>query len=506
VRGGFLGAKYAFPAVGRDVQRRLPKGVGDLKPFNAFSRTVCLSIRGRDRLLGLVVLGGSGVPERLPSEMKVYLDSLIGIAAATLEKLLALEELRLANRRLDAKIQEQNTLFELSKEFSQVLDFERLLRLFSFAIMGQVGVNRYLVCLDRNGAIEIAASRLDSLVDAALLSQCHELKEPMRVADIGEKRMQPFRNTLARAGIVVLVPMQVHNEVRGALGVGKKMNGEPYTESDLEFLYSLGSLAMVSLENARLFREAIEKQKLEDELLIAREIQRGLLPAKLPRLKDFSFAATNISSRQVGGDYYDVIPISEHEFVVVIADVSGKGTPASLLMANLQAAIRALAPLKIPLGELTRRVNDLICENTSPDRFITFFWGILDSRSRDLTYVNAGHNPPFLFRGVRVHQRLRSGGMILGVMRSDEGYEEGHVALHPGDLLVCFTDGISEAMNKDGKEFKESRLQSVIGSLGEAPAHSVVRGIRDAIKKHVADAPQSDDITLLVMKCHSHES
>jgi sigma-B regulation protein RsbU (phosphoserine phosphatase) len=96
--------------------------------------------------------------------------------------------------------------------------------------------------------------------------------------------------------------------------------------------------------------------------------------------------------------------------------------------------------------------------------------------------------------------------MILGVMRSDEGYEEGHVALHPGDLLVCFTDGISEAMNKDGKEFKESRLQSVIGSLGEAPAHSVVRGIRDAIKKHVADAPQSDDITLLVMKCHSHES
>ncbi len=179
------------------------------------------------------------------------------------------------------------------------------------------------------------------------------------------KRQLALKGQLEQLGIEAIVPMQVQNESKGVIGLGRKMSGEEYRKGDLEFLYSLGNLAIISLENARLFQEALEKQRLEDELLIAREIQRNLLPTHLPEIKGFAICAVNIPSKQVGGDYYDIVSLSDSKVVLAIADVSGKGTPASLLMANLQASIRALVPFDLPLAELTRRVNELIVETNS---------------------------------------------------------------------------------------------------------------------------------------------
>ncbi|HZY10288.1 MAG TPA: PP2C family protein-serine/threonine phosphatase, partial [Bacteroidota bacterium] len=264
-----------------------------------------------------------------------------------------------------------------------------------------------------------------------------------------------------------------------------------------------GNLAIISLENARLFKEAIEKQRMEDELTIAKEIQRGLLPAKLPQIRHFDISATNISSKQVGGDYYDVIPLGDEKYIIAVGDVSGKGTPASLLMANLQATIRALVPLGLPLDELTKRVNDLICDNTGSDRFITFFWGLLDSPAKILRYVNAGHNPPFLFHSNGKIERLDKGGLILGVMKTVVPYQTGQVKFDNGGVLVMFTDGVSEAMNEQGEELGEEKLEEMVrAKLGMSSTH-ILTEIVEEVKKHSRNIPQYDDITLVVLKATS---
>ncbi len=284
------------------------------------------------------------------------------------------------------------------------------------------------------------------------------------------------------------------------LGLGRKMRGGDYTPSEGEFLASLGNIAIISLENARLFHEALEKQKLEDELLIAKQIQRGLLPASLPMIPRCAIGAANLSSKQVGGDYYDVIQIAPQRFVIAIGDVSGKGAPASLLMANLQAAIRALVPLGLPLADLTRLVNDLLCDNTGGERFITFFWGILDVEAGTFRYVSAGHNPPMLFRPDGSRELLDRGGLILGIMKTMRPYEEGCVAFAPGDLLVLYTDGVSEAMSASSEEWGEERLEALIRSRRDDSPDDLIDAVVAAVKVHARDTEQSDDITLVVVR------
>jgi sigma-B regulation protein RsbU (phosphoserine phosphatase) len=278
------------------------------------------------------------------------------------------------------------------------------------------------------------------------------------------------------------------------------MDRQPFAEGDLELVSSIGNLASIALENARLFAEAIEKQRLEDELVLAREIQKGLLPGVFPAIRGITIGATNISSKQVGGDYYDVLALPDERYVIAIGDVSGKGPPASLLMANLQATIRALVPLNLSLSELTARVNDLMCQNTGGNKFVTFFWGIIDAVTRSLTYVNAGHNYPMLFRRDGTVERLERGGMILGVLKTVLPYEEGAVELRDGDVLLLFTDGVSEAMSKQSVEYGEDRLQAVLEGCRECTPDEIIGRIHEDILRHAAGASQSDDITMMVLK------
>jgi sigma-B regulation protein RsbU (phosphoserine phosphatase) len=452
-------------------------------------------------VLGYVGLGEKITRDKFSEKEITFLQSLFNISATSIENSLLVENLRQTNRRLDLKIQELNTLFELSKEFNAVLDAEKLVKLLIFSLMGQVGVSRYVVFLRDGKSMKVAVSRLEGeFDDERFLKSLAEVDTPVRIGDIKKKNLQSARQILEPLGVRAIVPMQIQRELRGVLCLGEKMSHEEYSTRNLEFLYSLGNLAIISLENARLFKEAIEKQRLEDELLIAREIQKGLLPTRLPEIPGFEIAATNVSSKQVGGDYYDAISLGNSRYVLAIGDVSGKGTPASLLMANLQASIRALVPFDLSMSELTKRVNDLMYENTSSDRFVTFFWGLLDAAKRSLTYVNAGHNYPYLVRVDGRMERLDKGGMILGIMRTLIPYEEETVYLKPGDFLVTFTDGVSEAMNRNAEEYGERRLEDVLKKLQGRSAQEVLDLIRQDVKRHTGDSPQSDDITLLLLK------
>ena len=457
-------------------------------------------IRADKKLLGIAGFAPSRLREKLSLVESTYVKSLANIAASAIAKGLVIAEVQQSNRRLNGKIQELNTLFELGKEFNAVLDSEHLMKLLMFSVMGQIGANRYALCLERGGKMSVVSSRLECDLPAGACDAVARLAAPQIVGSLRRKRDAGLREMLAASGIELLVPLILQNETKGVLGLGKKMRGGEYTSSDMEFLSSLGNLAIISLENARLFGEGIEKQKMEDELLIAKQIQRGLLPAALPAIGNCAIAAENISSKQVGGDYYDVIALDGERFLIAIGDVSGKGAPASLLMANLQATIRALVPLGLPLSELTALVNNLLCENTGGERFITFFWGILEVSSGTFRYVSAGHNPPILFHREGSHELLEKGGLILGILKTTAPYEEGTVTLKEGDLLVLYTDGVSESMSSQGEEWGEGKLISLVRShLSDSPEESIER-IVGAVKEHSRNAPQSDDITLVVLK------
>jgi sigma-B regulation protein RsbU (phosphoserine phosphatase) len=206
-----------------------------------------------------------------------------------------------------------------------------------------------------------------------------------------------------------------------------------------------------------------------------------------------------MSSKQVGGDYYDVIALDENRFCVAIADVSGKGAPASLLMANIQAFLQVICRQEMHIAESTGLINDLIFANTSDGRFITFFWCLIKNKEKKLTYVNAGHNPPLLIRNGKI-TKLQKGGVILGVIETMVPYLSEELVLQKDDVLVLFTDGISEAMNKKGEEFSDEKLEKTALKLAGESADNILNGIKNEVRNFTAGAPQSDDITMLVIK------
>lgn len=455
-------------------------------------------IRSRDDVIGYC---GVGANPRMPmtADHVRFIETLINISAAAIEKGMAFDALKDVNRQLDGRVQQLKTLFELGKDFSGILEREQLVRLFTLTLMGQVGTNRFAICLKEGEsifsripaeALEPAREEICSLVDAPLLASEVPAGKPYT----------RLRRLLAEERISALVPLQMQSEVKGVLCLGDRLRGGPYTASDLEYIYSLANLAFVSLENVRLFTDAVERKRLENELLIAREIQQRLLPREVPAVPSFDIAASNISSKQVGGDYYDIVPAPEGEFLLVIADVSGKGTPASLLMANLQATVHALVPFALELPAATARINDLIYRNTGTDKFITFFWGALAPATRRFRYVNAGHNHPFLLRADGTVERLSDGGIILGIMPSLVPYAQGTVELRSGDTMVLFTDGVSEAMNAEGNDYTEERLERFLRSVSGKSASETHAAVVAEIQAYSAGAPQSDDITLMVVK------
>ncbi len=505
--------------VGSDVEGmtfvvpKSPKGIITIRRGRNDTRAWMLFFR--DHGIALIVpivtqgnvVGFLGLGERLGGRKyterdRQLISSLVNLSASAIEKALIIDQLKEANRNLDRKYQELNTLFDLGREFNVVLESDKVIRLLTFSLLGQVGVNRYAICLDTGTEMKIVASRLDGNEGIEqTFKDLQQLKSPEIVEELArKKRFAEAAAVLLQRGIRVVVPMMTQNDVKGFIFLGKRLRGGSYGRGDLEFLAALANLAIISIENARLFREALEKQRLEDELAIAREIQQGLLPRSLPVIEGFDAAAINVPSKQVGGDYYDVVQISPHEFIFAIGDVSGKGTGAALLMANVQASLRAFAPMGMSLSEATARINNLTCQSTGQGKFITFFWGSLNIPRRVFRYVNAGHNPPMLFHADGSLEKLDVGGIILGLMNTISPYEEGTVQLRQGDVLVMYTDGVSEAMNAQGEDFTEERLERLIKSKLTLSARQLIDEIQTALDAYTRGTPQSDDITMLVLK------
>jgi len=281
---------------------------------------------------------------------------------------------------------------------------------------------------------------------------------------------------------------------------------KPWTNSQLlEVLSKQITLGRERRESARLAVQETQAQKViasqfheqEHEIAEARAIQEGFLPKEIPQLAGYEIAAAWQSARVVGGDYFDVLPFDGEMCGLCIADVAGKGLPAALLMSNLQAAVRGLASPSLAPEDLCSRLNALLCRNIASDRFVTLFYAQLDGPSRQLRYVSAGHNPPFVVRRDGSHERLRQGGIVLGVF-ANQTFKSDVTQLQSGDRLVLYTDGVTEACNSVDEEFGEDRLLRVLQEYASSPAVEIQKQILQSVANFSRSTWQ-DDATLLVV-------
>ena len=298
---------------------------------------------------------------------------------------------------------------------------------------------------------------------------------------------------------LMAVPLQTGKDVIGIIYIDSPSILRQFSKDDLNLLTVMANVAAVRIEHTRLAEMERAKQIMARDLDQAAEIQQRYLPAIAPQIKGLDLAGHNAPCRTVGGDYFDFFPYEGSRVAMVLGDVSGKGMPASLLMMGLQARVQALAEEPKNLAQVMTRLNRLTSANCPANRFITVFFCILNGENGDLTFCNAGHNPPIIVRNNGDHELLEGGGPVIGILPSIE-YQEYHAALEVGDTLVIYSDGVTEAADASDDEFETDRLAEAVRKARHLPATQIVEAIRQAVLTHAAGAPQSDDITIIVAR------
>ena len=298
---------------------------------------------------------------------------------------------------------------------------------------------------------------------------------------------------------MMAVPLETKDRCIGLIYVDSPFILREFTKNDLSLLTVMANVAAIRIEHARLAEVEAAERVMKRDLSQAAEIQTGMLPSRAPDIAGVDLAGFNVPCRTVGGDYYDFFPYAGPSVGLALGDVSGKGMAASLMMMALHARVHVLAETPGNLGDFMMRLNKATCATCPSNRFITFFFSVLDAVSGDLRFANAGHNPPILLRASGEARMLEGGGPVLGVI-SIAPYSEESSNLGSGDLLVLYSDGVTEANNPDFDEFGEERFIRVLSENRAHTAREIVDAVTAALKEFTAGAPQADDITLLVAK------
>jgi serine phosphatase RsbU (regulator of sigma subunit)/pSer/pThr/pTyr-binding forkhead associated (FHA) protein len=308
--------------------------------------------------------------------------------------------------------------------------------------------------------------------------------------------------TMALLGIrsVLAVPLSVEEtDVFGLVYADSPTYQTDFNEEHLQVLTTLASVAAIRVENARLLEERFERERMEHELKLATEIQQRFQPSSPPQMEGFEFQGISFSCYEIGGDYYDFIKRHDGKMLIALGDVSGKGTAAALLMSSLHAAIHAQVAAKADLHEIVTSVNEYLALNTPSNRFVTLFIAELDSATGKLQFINAGHNPPLIGHSDGTIEQLASGGFPLGILPTAE-YELGETSLNTGEVLVIYSDGVSEANNLKGDEFGIEKLGNVIKNNLTRSASGLRDKVESALSEFTQTAPANDDITLVIVK------
>ncbi len=414
------------------------------------------------------------------------------------------------NQRLRRALEELSILNEIAVAINSTLSMDCILESIIQKCTKLLGVEQAAVLL-LDEKIETKTfqtmvrgwdSRTDSLpyhLDAQLTGWMLKNKAPLLIKNFqkdGRFRTIPGEPQLIRS--LLSVPLLSKNRMIGLLCVFNKKNETAFNKDDQRLLSIIASQSAQVIENARLLEEEQELFKVQQDLRLAHDIQSNLLPKESPSIEGYDIAGKSIPAKEVGGDYFDFIPIDSHRFAFCLGDISGKGIPAALLMSNLQATVRGQSLVNVTAAQLVERCNAMLFHNTPPEKFSTFFFGILDTAAHQMTYANAGHNFPFLF-SAGTERQLEESDIVLGIMET-LSFSEHRVSLELGDIFVLYSDGITEAINHREEEFGEPRLISATAENRHASAEELVANIIEAVKRHAGDCTQFDDMTLLIIK------
>jgi len=475
--------------------------IGETKTLAQAGVAVVCPVQKAGRMIALFGLGPRTDGRPLTPDDFSYLESLTAAAATPIEGGLIDDERRRVNRDLSVKVYQLQNLFDIGRELAATLDEDAIERLIVTTLMGHFLAARTALYHLRPRGLELGhvrgarpgtlAERLPG--EPAWLAR--ELAGPRAVADLPECELKV---RLLAGDFALVVPLVTPGRLEALIAVGARPGGRPPEQGDLDFAAALARQAQAALEGSRLHQLRIEKERQDRDLEIARRIQQGLLPKAAPQLAGFEIAGESRSCLHVGGDYFDYVPLARGRLGLVIADVSGKGTPASLMMASVHAWLRALAGSE-PAPRVLERLNRFVYASTETSRYVTLFYGELDPATRRLVYVNAGHVPPFVVRSKGPEERLRSGGPVLGLL-DEVALEPGELQLEPGDLLVAVTDGVTEAVDASGREFGDERVRQALAAQAGASAKETLAGLVSAVDAWVGPPGCSDDLTALILR------
>jgi serine phosphatase RsbU (regulator of sigma subunit)/CheY-like chemotaxis protein len=420
---------------------------------------------------------------------------------------------------LNRRMSELQALCEIGATITSVLDSEQVVQKVLDGVVGALGFDRsHLMIVDEDSNKLVTGGSAG--VEGEALSYLQELEydlvredvgvvlsvkenRPILVEDVDNAPVKLDQETLDRVGYrsFVTAPITAAGRRIGVLVADRTAAGERVTEHDQRLLMGFADQAAIAMENARLYEEALEKKRLEEEVGVAARIQERLLPESLPDVDGFELAAVSKPSRGVSGDYYDVVEMEDGKLWVAVGDVCGKGIPAAITMATLRTLFRSHIDRESELPEIMQRVSIGLFSATSPEVFATFCFGVLDPVAKTFTYVNAGHPFP-------VHSSVSSTVGVEGVgipvgldpLIWSEPYEEQHVQLADGDVLVIYSDGVAEAGAMRDDMFGEERLEKVVAENRGGSAMGVQEAVCDAVETFMGGDPMDDDLTLVVVK------
>jgi serine phosphatase RsbU (regulator of sigma subunit) len=355
----------------------------------------------------------------------------------------------------------------------------------------RVAVARLRDRVGQVGEIRVSRNVMDEVVIRGKSVLTSDAQHDPRFAS-GTMVLQGIRSVLA-------VPLGVSEKVFGIIYADSPMAEGRFTEDHLKLLTTLASVAAIRVENARLTEARFQQERLERELQLAMEIQQRFQPTASPQIPGYEFQGISFPCYEIGGDYYDFIQRDDGRLVIALGDVSGKGTAAALLMSSLHAAIHAQTGSHDTIVETISAVNKYLAENIPPNRFVTLFYAELDPESGAVSFLNAGHNPPLIVHAAGTVEQLASGGLPLGI-KADADYREGRTHMQMGDVLVIYSDGVTEAASPSGEEFGPTRLYEVVSRNVDASAAGIRDRIESALTKFSQGTKAADDITLVIVK------
>ena len=412
---------------------------------------------------------------------------------------------RLGSERLEL-------VYQLTRTFNSSLDLEDVLNTVMDEVISAVNAERgFVVLRGENEQLDFRAARgmeretidhPEFQISRGVVERVVEEGQGVVTSDAQQDERFMGRDSVMSLGLrsILCSPLRLKDQTLGAIYVDSRLHAGIFTPDDLELLNAIAASATTAIENARLYQVAVDQGRMERELSMARRVQSGLIPEEIPVLDGWDFAARWIPAREVAGDFYDFVPSASGGVGLVIADVTDKGMPAALFMTLTRSMLRAsLESATSPSGAITQ-TNRLVCANSNSTMPVSLFYGELLPGQGGLTYVNAGHNPPLLYRAdTHSFEELTRTGMVLGV---DEAMslDQETVELEPGDFLLFYTDGVTDALNSAEQAFGEERMRKAVQQAADEDAEKIASTLQRAVKRHAGDAKPFDDITLMVAK------